>query len=104
MGLFKRDKLAAFEVQEESDVEKFSHNGKFYDLQAYVKSRELALRNKIMEDHVKTIKNRQKTEKEYVKDKNAVTYIEYAMAKQLVDRAEILKVSAVDIKSALQPR
>lgn len=104
MGLFKRDKLAPFEVPEDSDVEKFSYNGKFYDLQAYVKARELALRNKIMEDHVKTIKNRQKAEKEYVKDKNPITYIEYSMAKQLVDRAEILKVSAVDIKSALQPR
>lgn len=100
MGLFKKDNLSAFEVQEDDNkVEKFSQNGKFYNLPAYVKSREAQLRNSIQSDHVKTIKNYMKAEKQYIKKKDAVSYIDYAMAKQLKDGAEVLKVSAVDIKN-----
>lgn len=99
MGLFKKDNLSAFEVQEDDKVEKFSQNGKFYNLPSYVKSREAELRNAIQSDHVKTIKNYMKAEKQYIKKKDAVSYIEYSLAKQLKDGAEVLKVTAVDIKN-----
>ncbi len=99
MGLFgKKDKLSKFEVDANSEVEKFEYQGKFYDLQEYVHAKEMAARDRIQEDHVKTIKNRQKTEKAYIAHKTAVNYIDYAIAKQLVDKADKVKISAVDVK------
>lgn len=100
MGLFKKkDNLAAFEVQESDNVEKFSYNGKFYNLQAYVTARESAVRAAVNNDHVKTVKNYKKAEKAYVKNKDAVTYIEYALGKQLFNGAEKIKISSLDVKN-----
>ncbi|MFR7991387.1 MAG: hypothetical protein ACLU61_00345 [Lachnospiraceae bacterium] len=98
MGLFsKKPNLSSFEVDASSSVPKFKYEGKTYDLDAYVKARELALREKLNSDHIKTVKNYKKAEKEYLKNKNAITYIEYNIGKQLFDGAEKLTVKAIDV-------
>ena len=99
MGLFKKDNLSPYEVSADDKVEKFEYNGKYYDIVRYVKQCEADLRLKTNSDKVKIGKNAKKTEKKYLSNKNAITYIDYAIGKQLADGAEVLRVSAVDVKN-----
>ena len=75
------------------------YNGKYYDIVRYVKQCEADLRLKTNSDKVKIGKNAKKTEKKYLSNKNALTYIDYSIGKQLADGAEVLRVSAVDVKN-----
>ena len=98
MGLFSRKpKLAAYEVDASFTGPKFTYEGKTYDLDAYVRSRDLDLRGRINNDHIQATKNYKKAQDAYYKNKNAITYIEYTLGKQLFDGAEKLKVSALDV-------
>ncbi len=98
MGLFsKKPKLAAFEVDETFSGPSFKYEGKTYDLDAYVKSRESELRVKLNDDHVKTVKNFKNAQDTYNKNKNAITYIEYTIGRQLFNGEEKLKVNALDV-------
>lgn len=100
MGLFsKGPKLDQYEVSENENVEKFTHNGKVYDLERYVKFREAQLRMDFEGNPVKIGKNQDKTKKAYLKNKDALSYIEFAIAKQLAEGAEKCRVSAVDVKN-----
>lgn len=100
MGLFgKKYPLAPYEVSADDKADKFTYNGKFYDLDRYVKQCEADLRLKTNSDKVKIGKNLKKTEKAYLADKGSVVkYIDYEIAKQLADGQESLKVSVADIK------
>lgn len=104
MGLFsKKPKLNSYEVSENDTVEKFVVDGKFYDLERYVKFREADLRMEFEGNPVKIGKNQDKTKKAWLKDKqNPVAYIEFAIAKQLAEGAEKCRVSAVDVKNNTQ--
>ena len=98
MGLFsKKPKLSAFEVDASFTEPTFTYEGKTYDLNAYVKSRESELRLKLSGDHVKTVKNYKKAQDAYNKNNNAITYIEYTIGRQLFDGEEKLKVNALDV-------
>lgn len=100
MGLFsKKTKLDQYEVSENENVEKFTQDGKVYDLERYVKFREAQLRMDFEGNPVKIGKNQDKTKKAYLKKKDALTYIEFAIAKQLAEGAEKCRVSAVDVKN-----
>ncbi len=100
MGLFgKKYPLAQYEVGADDKVDKFTYNGKYYDLNAYVKQCEADLRFKTNSDKVKIGKNMKKAEKDYLSDKGSVVkYIDYEIAKQLADGQETMHVSVADIK------
>lgn len=100
MGLFsKKTKLGNFEVSENENVEKFTQDGKFYDLERFVKFHEADLRIECEGNPVKIGKNEKKAKKAYLKKKTPVSYIEWAVAKQLAEGAEKCRVSAVDVKN-----
>lgn len=100
MGLFsKKTNLDQYEVSGNENVEKFTQDGKVYDLERYVKFREAQLRMDFEGNPVKIGKNQDKTKKVYLKKKDALSYIEFAIAKQLAEGAEKCRVSAVDVKN-----
>ena len=100
MGLFsKKPKLSAFEVDASFSGATFTYEGKVYDLDAYVKSRGMDLRDQLKGNHVKTVKNYKSAQEAYNKNKNVITYIEYTIGKQLFNGEEKLKVNALDVKN-----
>ncbi|MCI8373413.1 MAG: hypothetical protein HFH28_11755 [Clostridiaceae bacterium] len=100
MGLFsKKSDLDNYEVNESDKVEKFSQNGKFYDLENYVKYREARVRTDCEGNKVKIGKNQDKTKKVYLKKKDPVSYIEWSIAKQLAEGAEKCRVTALEVKN-----
>jgi len=100
MGLFgKKYPLAPYEVEKDSKVDKFTYNGKTYDLDRYVKQCEADVRLKTSSNKVKIGKNLKKAEKAYLADKSSVLkYIDYEVAKQLADGQEKMNISVADIK------
>lgn len=104
MGLFsKKPKLDNYLVDANENVEKFTVDGKTYDLERYVKFREADLRMEFEGNPVKIGKNQDKTKKAWLKDKtDVIAYIEFAIAKQLAEGAEKCRVSAVDVKNNTQ--
>lgn len=100
MGLFsKKSNLSNYEVSADDKVDKFSQDGKYYDLERFVKFREAELRMDFEGNPVKIGKNQDKTKKVYLKKKDALSYIEWSIAKQLAEGAEKCKVSALDVKN-----
>ncbi len=100
MGLFsKKPKLDKFLVDESADVAKFTYEGKTYDLDAYVLAREIELRAKFNNDHIKATKNYKKAQEAYYANKNAISYIEYSIGKQLFNEVDKVKINALDVKS-----
>lgn len=100
MGLFsKKPKIDQFEVGADENVDKFTLDGKTYDLERYVKFREAQLRMDFEGNPVKIGKNQVKTKKVYLKKKDVLSYIEWAIAKQLAEGAEKCRVSAIDVKN-----
>ncbi len=100
MGLFsKKSKLSNYEVSADEKVEKFTQDGKTYDLERFVKFREAELRMEFEGNPVKIGKNEKKTKKIYLKKKTPVSFIEWKIAKQLAEGAEKCHVSAVDVKN-----
>lgn len=100
MGLFsKKSKLSNYEVSENENVEKFAQDGKFYDLERFVKFREAELRMQFEGNPVKIGKNEKKTKNTYLKKKTPVSYIEWKIAKQLAEGAEKCSVSALEVKN-----
>lgn len=100
MGLFGRKyPLANYEVSADDKADKFTYNGKYYDLNRYVSQCEADLRLKTSSNKVKIGKNMKKAEKLYLADKGSVVkYIDYEVAKQLADGQEKMKVTLADIK------
>lgn len=100
MGLFgKKYPLEPYEVSSDDKVDKFTYQGKYYDLNRYVKQCEADIRLKTKSDKVKIGKNMKKAEKEYLADKSSVVkYIDYEVAKQLADGQETMKISVADVK------
>lgn len=100
MGLFgKKYPLAKYEVSQDEKVDKFTYQGKTYDLDRYVKQCEADVRLKTSSNPVKIGKNLKKAEKDYLADKSSVVkYIDYEVARQLADGQEKMNISVADIK------
>lgn len=100
MGLFgKKYPLAQYEVSPDDKMDKFTYQGKTYDLDRYVKQCEADVRLKTSSNQVKIGKNLKKAEKDYLADKSSVVkYIDYEVARQLADGQEKMHITVADIK------